>query len=158
MNFQNPGVPRTVTYQSKHKEAFRLLNLEWIKKYFWVEQKDLDQVNNPEECLNSGGQIFFVLVNDEAVGTCALYKAGPLKYELAKMAVHPDFQGKGFGDLLIETAEAWARLQNAKEILMLSNTVLSPAINLYKKHGYIVSHEGQHPDYERCNIELKKSL
>src|SRR6185312_14670310 len=57
-----------------------------------------------------------------------------------------------------EKAEAWAREQGAAEILILSNTVLAPAIALYKKHGYATTHLGPHPDYERCNIEMRKFL
>ena len=147
-----------ITFQPQFRDFFRLLNLEWIEKYFCIEHKDLEQVNNPEECISSGGQIFFVLIEGEVVGTCALYHVGPRKFELAKMAVRPDCRGQGLGDLLIEKAEEWARAQDAAEIMMLSNTVLTPAIQLYKKHGYQVLHLGQNPDYQRCNIELSKQL
>jgi GNAT superfamily N-acetyltransferase len=74
------------------------------------------------------------------------------------MAVNPNCRGLGYGDLLMEKSEAWAREQGANEILILSNTVLTPSIELYKKHGYQTTHLGPHPDYERCNIEMKKSL
>lgn len=146
------------TYHPRFRENFRNLNLEWIKKYFQVEAKDLEQVDHPEDCLAAGGQIFYVLCDGEVAGTCAMYKVGAHKFELAKMAVDPKFQGRGLGDRLMEEAEAWARGQGAREILILSNTILEPAINLYKKHGYKVIHLGPHPDYERCNIEMSKPL
>lgn len=148
------------TYQPQFKEAFRHLNLGWIEKYFRVEPKDLEQVENPEACLNDGGEIFFVLVDGgaKAVGTCAMYKVGEGKFELAKMAVDPEYHGQKFGDLLMETAEQWAKEKRAEEIILLSNTILEPAINLYKKHGYKTIHLGDHPDYERCNIEMSKRL
>jgi GNAT superfamily N-acetyltransferase len=148
--------PAFTTYHPEFRAAFRALNLAWIEKYFRVEAKDLEQVNDPEQCLKEGGEIFFTVIEGEAVGTCALYKMSEGIYELAKMAVDPKHQRKGLGDLLIEGAEAWAREKGAKEIHILSNTVLEPAITLYKKHGYEVVHLGSHPDYERCNIELKK--
>ena len=152
-------MPHSVaTYQPEFKEAFRHLNLEWIEKYFRVEPKDLEQVDNPEVCVTEGGQIFYIVVDGRAVGTCALYKVGPRKFELAKMAVDPEFQGHKFGDRLMEVAENWARAQGADEIILLSNTVLTPAINLYRKHGYEVVHLGDHPDYERCNIEMRKRI
>jgi GNAT superfamily N-acetyltransferase len=147
-----------ITYDQKFKTEFRTLNLRWIETYFRVEAKDLEQVNNPEVCLADGGEIFFVIEDDVAVGVCAIYKTGPRKYELAKMAVHPDHQGKKYGGALMVAAESWARMQGAEEILILSNTVLAPAIGLYKKHGFLTTHLGPHPDYERCNIEMKKSL
>jgi GNAT superfamily N-acetyltransferase len=150
--------PAFTTYRPKFRIAFRALNLAWIEKYFRVEPKDLEQVNDPEQCRKEDGEIFFTVIEGEAVGTCALYKMSDGIYELAKMAVDPKHQGKGLGDLLMKGAEAWAREKGAKEIHILSNTVLEPAITLYKKHGYEVVHLGSHPDYERCNIEMKKIL
>ncbi len=149
---------KVTTYHPEHKEAFKILNLEWIEKYFKVEAKDLEQVNNPEGCLKDGGQIFFILYDNHIVGTCALYKMNEQKYELAKMAVSPQHQGCGLGDLLMMAAEDWAKRQGATEIMLLSNTILSPAITLYKKHGYQVTHLGQHPDYDRCNIGMIKLI
>jgi GNAT superfamily N-acetyltransferase len=146
-----------IPYDPKFHEVFRRLNLAWIEKYFRVEPKDLDQVNDPEE-IRRNGEIFFTLVDGKAVGTCAVYKLSEGVYELAKMAVEPGFQGRGLGDILMQGAEQWARAQGGHEIHILSNTVLKPAIRLYKKHGYEVHHLGAHPDYERCNIELRKKL
>ncbi|MBC7371511.1 MAG: GNAT family N-acetyltransferase [Bdellovibrionaceae bacterium] len=147
-----------ITYDANYKNAFKVLNLRWIEKYFRIESKDIEQTDNPEQCLAEGGEIFFVVEEGCAVGTCAMYKVGELKYELAKMAVDPEKHGKGYGDLLMKESEGWARRQNAKEILILSNTVLVPAIALYKKHGFQTIHLGAHPDYERCNIEMTKTL
>ncbi|MBX3023158.1 MAG: GNAT family N-acetyltransferase [Bdellovibrionales bacterium] len=149
---------QVVTYQEQYKSVFRDLNLEWIRKYFAVEVKDVEQTSAPEQCLREGGEIFFVVVDGDAVGTCAMYKIGDGVFELAKMAVSPLFHGKGFGDLLMQAAENWARERCAREIHILSNTVLEPAIGLYKKHGYETIHLGAHPDYERCNIEMRKVL
>lgn len=147
-----------ITYDPKYKHAFRDLNLEWIETYFKIEKKDLAQVDNPEECLKNGGEIFFVIHDGEAVGTCAMYKINKHSFELAKMGVRPDQRGKGIGDLLMTAAEDWARAKGAAEVMMLSNTILAPAIALYHKHGYQTVHLGPHPDYERCNIELRKTL
>jgi GNAT superfamily N-acetyltransferase len=149
---------QVVTFNPQFKPAFRDLNIEWIEKYFRVEPKDTEQVTHPEQCLQDGGEIFFVLADGEAVGTCAMYKTAENQFELAKMAVSPRFHKKGFGDLLMQAAEDWAREKKAREILILSNTVLSPAISLYHKHGFKTTHLGAHPDYERCNIEMRKQL
>jgi GNAT superfamily N-acetyltransferase len=146
------------TYDNMFKQAFGDLNLEWIRNFFAVETKDLEQVENPERCLQGGGQIFFLVHKGRAVATCAMYNAGSKRFELAKMAVDPQFRGHGLGDVLIHVAETWAVEQGAEEIFMLSNTILEPAIRLYKKHGYEVRRLGPHPDYARCNIELRKKL
>ena len=149
---------KVITYDPQYASAFRNLNLEWIRKYFKVEAKDEQQTSRPDECIEAGGEIFFIISDREAVGTCALYKIDVGLYELAKMAVAPECRGRGYGDLLIVEAERWASERGAREIMMLSNTVLEPAISLYHKHGYETVHLGPHPEYERCNIELRKIL
>lgn len=148
-----------VTYDERFKQAFRSLNLEWIQKYFEVESKDLQQVDNPEICLQEGGQIFFVVRNgEEAVGTCAVYDLGSGVFEIAKMAVDTRWRGHGLGSRLMVTAEDWIRKNGGLEIIILSNTILNPAIELYKKHGFETIKLGSHPDYKRCNIVMKKLM
>lgn len=149
---------RIVTYDPQYRASFKELNLDWINEHFKVEKKDLEQVENPEDCLSGGGQIFFAVAKGGSVGTCALYKVGDSVFELAKMAVAHACRGRGLGDLLMREAEAWAESQGARRVIILSNTVLRPAINLYLKHGYLIEHQGPHPDYERCNIVLGKEL
>lgn len=144
-----------VKYQPKYLQAFVTLNREWIEKYFRLEPMDLYQLENPQESiLSKGGEIFIVLKNEQPIGTCALVPHGPNSYELAKMAVSPEVRGEGVGDFLMASAIAWARQKKATSITLLSNTVLVPAISLYKKHGFETVHLGTHPDYARCNIEM----
>lgn len=139
--------------------SFSLLNREWIEKYFEVEKNDVAQLDSPyEQILNPGGEILFLLEDGVPVGTVAMVPHGPGCYELAKMAVSPACQGRGFGDRLMEAAISWARDRQASTILILSNTVLSPAITLYKKHGFKTVRLGSHPDYKRCDIEMELVL
>lgn len=142
----------------EYRDAFRELNLEWIRKHFVVEPKDVEQTNNPEACVRDGGHILFAVRDGQAIGTCALYKLSDSVFELAKMAVRTDCRGLGIGDLLMKSAERWAREAGAHNIMLLSNTVLEPAIALYLKHGYEITKLGAHPDYDRANIEMRKYL
>lgn len=149
----------TAIYKPEYHQAFVNLNTDWIQHYFRLESMDLLQLNQAKESiLDLGGEIFFILNEDQPIATCALVPHGKDSYELAKMAVSPNYKGQGLGDLLMEMAIAWARQKGATEITLLSNTILEPAISLYKKHGFQTVHLGPHPDYERCNIEMKLSL
>lgn len=83
-------------------------------------------------------------------------------YELAKMAVSPGVQGKGIGLLLSKSIIKKAKSLGAKRLYLESNSVLTPAINLYIKLGFkhiedVVS-EGIKSPYERCNIQMELSL
>ena len=149
---------QVISYDKKFRDAFKALNIAWIDKYFKVEEKDLEQLSQPEKCITEGGEIFFVVDREEAVGTSAMYNLGNGSYELAKMAVRPDHQGKGLSNLLMEACEKWARAKQAREIVIVSNTSLTPAITLYKKFGYKVTRLGQDPIYQRGDIELRKEL
>lgn len=147
------------TYQARYAADFARLNYEWIETHFKIEKIDRDQLEAPEEkILSRGGEIFFLLEGENVVGTCALIPHGFRGYELAKMAVSPQRRGRGYGDLLMKNALAWAAQKGAREVMLLSNTRLESAISLYRKHGFEVVHLGTHPDYERCNIEMLHRL
>lgn len=151
---------RIITYNAAYRSAFISLNREWIEKYFEIEEADVAQLERLEETiLGVGGEIFFVLENDHAVGTCAMVPHGPTGcFELAKMAVAPEMRGKGYGDLLMDAAISWGKSQGGNEVMLLSNTILESAIKLYRKHQFEVVRLGNHPDYKRSNIEMKRSL
>jgi putative acetyltransferase len=148
-----------VRFDEKYLRAYVELNREWIEKYFRVEPMDLAQLEDPQgNILKQGGEIFFVLEDERAVGTCAMVPHGPGCYELAKMAVAPSTRGKGYGDLLMEAAIVWAKEKKAQQVMLLSNTSLEPAIKLYGKHGFRTVRLGPHPDYQRSDIEMRLNL
>ncbi len=148
-----------LTYQPQYRSAFVALNRAWIEKYFRVEKSDLQQLEQPEDfILGPGGEIFFVVENGKAVGTCAMVPHGEENFEIAKMAVEDLARGRGYGDMLMRACIEWARERSVPEITILSNTVLEPAIRLYQKHGFATVNLGPHPDYERCNIEMRLKL
>ena len=150
---------KIIGYDRRYLEAYVALNREWIERYFEIEPADVAQLENPSEnILDGGGEIFFVVEDDRAVSTCAMVPHGPRCFELAKMAVDPSARGKGYGDLLMEHAVSWARDRGAEKVMLLSNTILEPAIKLYEKHGFVTTHLGPHPDYKRCNIAMERSL
>ena len=151
--------PTVCTFDPAFIPAFVELNRQWIEHYFKIEPMDMKQLEQPyESILAPGGEIFFILENERAIGTCAMVPNAKDSYELAKMAVAPESRGRGLGDILMKVAIAWARAKNAQTITILSNTVLIPAIELYKKHGFETIHLGPHPDYSRCNIEMLLKL
>lgn len=156
---ENTRDVKVVTFRPEWVEAYVAMNREWIEKHFAIEEMDIIQLENPKSSiLDHGGEIFFVVENGRPLGTCAMVPHGPRCFELAKMAVDTSARGRGYGDLLMQTAIRWARQRGAESVILLSNTVLTPAITLYTKHGFRTTQLGPHPDYERCNIEMKLEL
>ncbi|MFD2941873.1 bifunctional helix-turn-helix transcriptional regulator/GNAT family N-acetyltransferase [Flavobacterium notoginsengisoli] len=149
-----------VEYQSKYREVFRALNVEWISTYFEMEESDYKALDNPEEyIINKGGKILVALYENEPVGVCALIKMENSEYdfEMAKMAVSPKAQGKSIGWLLGKAIADKAKELGAKKIYLESNTILKPAINLYYKLGFEKVF-GLETPYKRCNIQMELVL
>jgi GNAT superfamily N-acetyltransferase len=149
-----------VDYTPKYQKAFRDLNEAWIRQYFKLEEADYKALDNPKNyILKSGGHIYVALYNDVPVGVCALIKMDDPVYdfELAKMAVSPQAQGKNIGFLLGQAIIKKARSLGASRLYLESNTILVPAINLYHKLGFkkVVGHA---TPYERCNIQMELIL
>lgn len=144
--------------QTQYLQDFIRLNETWITHYFRIEAVDRELARNPARIISDGGCIFTLLEDDQAVGVCALFKEDDGMFQLARMAVSPACQGKGHGDTLIGAAFAHLHEVGARRVYLLSNTILAPAIALYRKHGFTVLSEGQHPLYARCNIVMEKWL
>ena len=124
-------------YNEKYHAEFRRLNLEWLDKYNLTESHDLLVLNDPAgTILDRGGYIWLAKAGDEIVGTAALMNEGDGIFELAKMCVAENWQGKGISRQLIETCLKKAKEIGAKKITLFSNHQLQTAIGLYEKYGF----------------------
>lgn len=148
-----------VPFRREYEQDFAALNQAWVEEYFWLEDNDLKYFNEPySTIIEPGGTIFFVVEDGLVKGTCALIKHDAGVFELAKMAVTPLAQGRGIGALLMEAAIAHARKEQAQRLFLRSNTRLESAIRLYERFGFVTTHLGPHPSYERVNIEMEFNL
>ena len=153
-----PNKIEIIPYSNDLKEAIKILNYEWLEKYFRVEQSDIQSLSNPnEEIIDKGGFIFYAKLNDEIVGTASLLKKTEDIFELGKMAVSEKAQGHKIGTLLLEHCLQFARQKQIRTLILYSNTKLKSALHLYRKYGFseIKLDEGL---YERANIKMEKHL
>lgn len=148
-----------VEFSDKYADAFASLNYQWIEKFFGVEEHDREQLDDPRRyVIDSGGQIFFALVDGVAVGTVAMIRLNYESFELAKMAVDPKFQGFNIGSKLIRECIDFAKREGMKFIVLESNTKLFPAINLYKKFGFKETALDPNSPYSRVNIRMELAI
>jgi ribosomal protein S18 acetylase RimI-like enzyme len=148
-----------VRYREELRDAFERLNREWIETYFVLEAADREILGDPQgNIIDPGGQVFFVLDRGEVQGTCAVLRYSAEECEIAKMAVAPAARGRGYGDLLMEASLAFAREIDSRRVVIVSNTVLSPAIRLYQKHGFVQVPLASDGRYRRANIRLELEL
>lgn len=151
--------PVVVRYREEFRSEFERLNREWIETYFVLEAADREILGDPRrKILDPGGQVFFVLDRGEVQGTCAVLRHGADECEIGKMAVAPSARGRGYGDLLMEASLAFAREIDSRRVVIVSNTILSPAIRLYQKHGFVEVPLASDGRYRRANIRLELEL
>ncbi|MEO9964750.1 MAG: bifunctional helix-turn-helix transcriptional regulator/GNAT family N-acetyltransferase [Reichenbachiella sp.] len=151
------GQIEIIDYQPQFAKDFMRLNVEWIEKYFKLEDEDKKTLEDPDKyIIEPGGAIKLARYKDEIVGTCALIKLSDQVFELAKMAVTEKCQGLQIGKKLGLSVLEKAKSLHAEKVILESNKKLTPAINLYKSLGFKSGqHFGDKSVYERCDIEME---
>ncbi|UNY97983.1 bifunctional helix-turn-helix transcriptional regulator/GNAT family N-acetyltransferase [Zhouia spongiae] len=145
-----------IRFHPKYINAFKELNLEWLKAYFVVEPYDIKILENAENhIINKGGYIFFARHNENIVGTVALIKIREGVYELSKMAVSPKHRGLKIGQKLMQYAIDFARDNKWEKLILYSNTKLENAIHIYRKYGFKEVTVEEDCVYLRCNIKME---
>lgn len=149
-----------VPFEPRYRSAFYDLNRAWIERYFTMEAKDHETLGHPElSIIEPGGHILVALAGEQPVGVCALMVSDRpgCGFELAKMGVDPAFQGRGIGRALCRAALEMARQFGAQRVYLESNTILGPALHLYRSLGFRQVDAGASP-YRRSNIQMEVDL
>jgi GNAT superfamily N-acetyltransferase len=176
-----------VGYHPKYADDFAALNYQWITEFFVIEPEDRAALDHPEAyAIDNGGEIFFLLDRssdgETVIGTAALvpkrvpkkvpkktWKEAPQQavaqtaetievYELAKMAVSPNRQGEGLGQLLLQHCIEFARQRMGKRIILTTNDILKPALAVYHKLGFKDLPVNPDERYERGNLAMVLDL
>jgi putative acetyltransferase len=139
--------------------TFRDINLEWIERFFSVEDKDRETLNNPQKYfLDPGGAIFIAEDSGNPVGAVALIVMGGGSVELSKMGVRPAAQGQGVGRMLVAAAVNRAREMGMRRVYIETNSILAPAIKLYREAGFAPLKERVPTPYARADVQLERLL
>lgn len=141
--------------------AFRLLNEEWISRYFRLEEKDCETLGDPEgTILHKGGRVYQAWSGGEVVGCLALIPMEAGAYEVSKMAVSPVLRGKGIGRRLLLHAIEETRTLGAASLFLGSNSTLKNAVHLYEAVGFEHVLAESLPDmhYARADVFMRMKL
>ena len=144
-------------YDPRWRADFARLNVEWLERWFVVEDVDREVLGDPEaHILAAGGRVLFAVDGrGHALGTVALKHEGDGVYELTKMAVDPAARGRGIGRLLMRRAlEVYGEL-GGRELFLESSAKLAPALRLYESVGF-VHHPAPRPGshYARADVYM----
>lgn len=148
-----------ISYQPQYAKDFKELNIAWLEKYFWIEPHDEEVLGEPGKyIIEPGGKIFFVKDEEKIIGCVALMKIEDGIFELTKMAVIPEYQGKKIGQKLMEYTLEFAKKQNWDHLIIFSNRKLENAIYIYKKYGFREIPIGENNPYTRGDIKMRLNL
>ena len=147
--------------QPGDREAFRVLNEQWIAKYFVLEEKDIQTLREPEKyILKPGGHIYMASIDDEIVGCCALIANGLGSYEVAKMAVDESRRNQGIGKAMLAHVIEEAQALGAYRLTLETNSKLKNAIHVYESLGFkhIDPSRVEPSPYQRANVFMEQFL
>ncbi|MGZ5192234.1 MAG: GNAT family N-acetyltransferase, partial [Flavisolibacter sp.] len=80
------------------------------------------------------------------------------EYEFTKMAVDENYRRKGIAEELCYAAIKKAKQLGAKKIILYSQTVLTGAVPLYKKVGFVQIPIDKGRVYKRADVKMEMML
>ena len=147
------------SFKSEYTSDFYALNKEWIEESWHLEESDINDLSNPQKyIIDKGGEVFFAIKNDTVIATAAMVFVNSRVFELAKMTVSQECRGLGVANQLMDKCIDFANENNADKIVLITNSTLVIARNLYDKYGFkeIVLDSDKYGD--RGNVKMNLYL
>ena len=123
------------------------LALEATGAYFpgkWND--DLDDIQN--HYLNNGGEFLVGTLDGKIVCMGAFRRKSDTLAEIKRMRVLPEYQRRGFGQIILNQLEEKASQLGYTELCLDTTTLQVPAQKIYQKNGFTVTGRGQMPPFE----------
>ena len=125
------------SFKKEYTSAFYFLNKEWIEESWELEESDINDLSTPKEyIIDKGGEVFFAIKDNKVIATSAMVYIDDSTFELAKMTVAKEFRGLGIANQLMDRCIDFAKGKNAKYIVLITNSALVIARNLYDKYRF----------------------
>lgn len=86
--------------------------------------------------LNNYGEFLLGEIEGRLVAMGAFRRTSLMRAEIMRMRVHPDYQGQGFGQLILSELETRARTRGYTTFHLHTSTVQIAAQKLYEKNGF----------------------
>ena len=146
-----------VEFRPEHAATFKALNVAWISKYFVIEPKDLEVLDDPQgKIIAKGGRILMAFEGDEPVGCVALIRMADGGYEVAKMTVAEGLRGSGLGRTLMQRCIDAGAEAGAPRLYLETNSSLAPALGLYRAMGFTDVEDPPATEYVRCDVWMER--
>jgi GNAT superfamily N-acetyltransferase len=83
------------------------------------------------------GMLWAAEADGRIAGMVAAAPRGNDVWEICRVYTHPSTHGSGLGQVLLDTAEGYARAAGAARLVLWSDTRFDRAHRFYEKHGYV---------------------
>ncbi len=126
-------------YTSADREAVEYLHVHALVQagaYLGRGPWDDDVYAIDDAYLNNQGEFLIGEWDGVLVGMGGLHCTTPERAEIKRMRVHPDYQGRGLGQLILSELESQARALGYKTLHLDTSILQVPAQKLYQKNGY----------------------
>lgn len=100
--------------------------------------EDLDNIENAY--IKNKGEFLVGFYKKELVAIGALRNQSAARAEIKRMGVQPEYQRRGFGQLILEKLIDTALRLGYTELYLDTTAQNIPAQKLYEKHGFIQTH------------------
>jgi len=127
-----------IPFEDQYANEFRNINVAWLEKYNLMESHDMVVLDDPRgTIIDGGGCIYLAMDGNKVVGSAALMKEHEEGvYELAKMTVVNNYQGRGISKMLLQQCLDAAKDLKATRLTLFSNHQLQTALKLYEQFGF----------------------
>ena len=128
----------TVNTETEYAAASSLFKeyAEWLNIDLSFQNFEEELLQLKEMYSEPNGAIFLLQQAEDFIGCVAIRKKGEGIAELKRMYIKPTTRKTGGGTLLLEKALDAAKLLGYKLIRLDTLANMTPAINLYRKHGF----------------------
>lgn len=126
-------------YTPTDQEAVEYLHVHAIRQagaYLGRGPWDDDVYTIEEAYLHNQGEFLIGECDGIFVAMGALRCTSPERAEIKRMRVHPDYQGRGFGQIILDELEARARALGYTTLHLDTAVIQIPAQKLYEKNGF----------------------
>src|SRR2546428_905311 len=125
-------------HSADHDEVWNLhvLGLQLVGAYLGNGPWDNDLHAIEDVYLHNRGEFLVGIYERRIVAMGAFRKTSEELAEIKRMRVHPDFQGRGFGQIILDELETRARAMGYKTLHLDTSVLQVPAQKLYEKNGF----------------------
>ena len=140
-----------ITQIEYNSEAYR----EALKLRYRVLREPLGLTYSPQQLAAEAGDTHIVAMDGgKIIGNLVLTPLEPGMAQMRQVAVATDYQGQGVGRALVKFAEATARQQNLRALMLHGRVAVQP---FYERLGYAAYGE-PFEEVTLPHIEMRKTL